>query len=216
MRETEQELLYQGEIEWLKEQLLRLQRDKFGPSKEHWQSEEQNVLLFNEAEVEAAKPDDSSSEDSDPTITVESFVRKRGKRKALPSHLPREIVNVELPANERFDADGRPLKVVGKQVSEKFVFEPAVMKVIEYHRFRYGVDSGDPIKTAPPVPIDHSERDCDAFFAFRHCHEKVRGRSATLPPRRDLGKARRPSLSLIDGALDRSSSYSVHSSMECP
>jgi hypothetical protein len=72
-RKTEQELLYQGEIEWLKEQLLRLQRDKFGPRKEHWQSEEQNILLFNEAEVEAAKP-----------------------------------------ADERFDAEGRPLKVVGQ------------------------------------------------------------------------------------------------------
>jgi transposase len=152
-RKNEQELLYQGEIEWLKEQLLRLQRDKFGPRKERWQSEEQNVLLFNEAEVEAAKPDDDCLEDSDPTITVESFARKRGKRKALPSHLPREIVNVELPADERFDAEGRPLKVVGKQVSEKFVFEPAVMKVIEYHRFRYGVDAGEPIKTALPVPM---------------------------------------------------------------
>jgi transposase len=26
------------------------------------------------------------------------------------------------------------------------------MKVIEYHRLRYGIDVGDPIKTAPPVP----------------------------------------------------------------
>ncbi len=37
-------------------------------------------------------------------------------------------------------------------MSEKFDYEPAKTKVIQYHRAKYGVDSGDYEKTAPPVP----------------------------------------------------------------
>lgn len=151
-QQLERELLYQGEIEWLKEQLIRFQRNTYGAKKEHWQSEEQNVLVFNEAELEAANGEAQDEEEDQEEVTVKNFTRKRGKRKALPSHLPREIVTVELPETERFTEDGQALKVIGKEVSEKFVFEPSVMKVVEYHRLRYGVDAGDPIKTAPPVP----------------------------------------------------------------
>jgi transposase len=70
----------------------------------------------------------------------------------LPTHLPREVVTVELPENERFTEDGQPLRVIGKEISEKLVFEPSQMKVIEVHRCKYGVDSGEAIKTAPPIP----------------------------------------------------------------
>lgn len=150
-RHMEREQRYESEIEWLKESLLKLQRERFGSRKERWESEEQAVLLFNEAECEAATPEASEAE-GDETVTVEGFKRKRGKRGPLPAHLPREIVRVELPEGERFSEDGQALRVIGKEVSEKLFFEPAQMKVIEYHRLRYGVDSGDPIKTAPPVP----------------------------------------------------------------
>jgi transposase len=85
-------------------------------------------------------------------VNVAAHVKKRGKRRLLPAHLPREVVVVELPEAERFDSEGNRLKVVGKEVSEKLLYEPAVVKVIEYHRLRYGVDAGEPVKTAPPVP----------------------------------------------------------------
>jgi transposase len=149
-RSAERETRYQGEIEWLKEKIITLNRDRFGPHKERWESDEQCILLFNEAEIEAQKPEEAEAQVE---VTVGGFKRKRGKRKALPDHLPREIVTVELPENERFSEDGQPLKVIGKEISEKFVFEPAQMKVVEYHRCRYGLDSGDPVKTAPPVPM---------------------------------------------------------------
>ena len=65
---SERELLYQGEIEWLKEQLIRFQRNTYGPKKEHWQSEEQDVLVFNEAETEAknsSEQEEEEAQDSD-------------------------------------------------------------------------------------------------------------------------------------------------------
>ena len=144
----EREALYQGEIAWLTEKLLEARRKWFGSMKERWESEEQ-IILFNEAEIEAGKPEGETAESE---VSVEGFKRKRGKRGLLPTALPREIVRVELPESERFTEDGQPLKVIGKEISEKLFFEPAKLKVLEYHRLRYGVDSGDPIKTAPPVP----------------------------------------------------------------
>jgi transposase len=136
------------ELEKLNSMFLELKRNVFGTRSERWIDKNQDSL-FNEAEVESTKPEDA---DDSETVTVAGFKRSRGKRKPLPENLPRQIVTVELPESERFAEDGTPLKVIGKEVSEKLVYEPAHMEVVEYHRLRYGVDSGDPIKTAPPVP----------------------------------------------------------------
>src|SRR3989338_3239845 len=78
---------------WLKEQLTELRRDKFGKKSERWGSQEQG-LLFNEAEVEANKPE---GPDADVETEVHSHTRKRGKRKPLPKNLEREVIKIELP-----------------------------------------------------------------------------------------------------------------------
>src|SRR6185437_10652547 len=113
------------------------------------ETEEQGVLEFNEVEALAKE---ACEEDEEEQIEVKAHVKARGKRRPLPTNLPREIVVVELPENERVASDGTRLKVVGKEVSEKLEYEPAKLRVIEYHRLRYGKDAGDPVKTAPPVP----------------------------------------------------------------
>lgn len=150
VKKDERLALFESETSWLYEVIKKLKREAFGPRKERWESEEQ--MIFNEVEVEAKnpKPEDLADDESD--VEVGPFKRARGKRKPLPEHLPRAIVPVELPPEEQFAEDGTPLKPIGKVVSEKLVYEPAKMSVIEYHRIRYGVDSGDPVKTAPPVP----------------------------------------------------------------
>jgi transposase len=141
---------YEEDQRRLHEIISSLQRRAFGPKKERWESQEQGLLgLFNEAETEAKKPEEDQNEE---VVAVKGFERKRGKRKPLPEHLPRRVVTVELPESERVTEDGIELKVIGKEISEKLVYEPACIEVIEYHRLRYGVDSGDPVKTAPPVP----------------------------------------------------------------
>lgn len=145
-----------SEISRLQEIILSLKRQAFGSKKERFIDNSQLELgVFNEAEAESKKadPEDQSVEPQDEQVQVKGFSRARGKRKPLPENLPREIVEVSLPESERFSADGQPLRVIGKEVSEKLVYEPATMKVIEYHRLRYGVDSGETIKTAPPVPM---------------------------------------------------------------
>lgn len=136
---------FEQENTWLREQLLTLKRSQFGNKSERWESEEQLKMTFNEIEVEAKKDDEAKAESE-----VAGHKRKaRGHRKALPAHLPREVVKIELPDEELQSAQGEPLKVIGWEVSEKLKYEPAKMSVIEYHRAKYGVGSGDYVKTAP-------------------------------------------------------------------
>ena len=139
------------EFEKLQETLRELKRQIFGKKSERWQSEEQILFIFDEIEVESKKPDVDSDE-TEAEVEVKGYKKKRGKRKPLPEHLEREIVKVELPPEEQFAEDGTPLKVLGYELSEKLDYEPAKTKVIQYQRAKYGVDSGDYITTAPPVP----------------------------------------------------------------
>ena len=149
-RKDEKLKFYESENAYLNEIIQKMKREIFGPRKERWESEEQ--LVFNEVEVESKnpKPDDLADDESD--VEVDPHKRKRGKRQPLPGNLPREIIPIELPEEERFDEEGNPLKAIGVEKSEKLRFEPAKLSVIEYHRVKYGRDVGDYEKTAPPVP----------------------------------------------------------------
>jgi transposase len=145
---------YEVENERLREMVIKMKKEAFGPRKERWETEERGRLEFNEAEAlwAASQNSEEEEEPSGSQIAVKGHTKARGKRRPLPEHLAREIVVVELPESERTGPDGTPLRVIGKEISEKLEYEPAKMRVIEYHRLRYGRDAGDPVKTAPPVP----------------------------------------------------------------
>lgn len=148
-KERETKKIFEEENSRLLEIIRDLKRMNFGKKSERWVSEEQ--LVFNEAEVESKKPD--LSEEVETEINVKAHTKKvRGHRKALPENLEREEIIIELPEPERYADDGTPLKVIGYEVSEKLSYEPSKTKVIVYRRAKYGIDSGDYVKTAPPVP----------------------------------------------------------------
>ncbi len=145
-RERELKQFYAEENSRLHEMIREFKRHRFGPRSERWQTEE--PLCFNEAEVLAAQ---AKLEGDEIETEVKPHTRKRGKRRPLPEGLPREVVVIELPESERMGEDGKPLKPIGKEISEKLHYEPASLKVIEYQRIRYGQDSGDTGVIAPPV-----------------------------------------------------------------
>jgi transposase len=141
---------YEEQVERLHEMLAELKRSKFGVKSERWESDEQ--LVFNEVEFFSKQPEPSVENETD-EIKVSEHTKKRGHRKPLPKDLDREVIVVELPQAEQFAEDGAtPLKVIGYEISEKLSYEPAKVKVIEYHRAKYGVDAGDYVKTAPTIP----------------------------------------------------------------
>lgn len=146
-RKDERLKIFENENNWLKEQLRQFKRGQFGSKSERWETTEQG-LLFNEAEALSQNPDPNESVE----VEVKAHKKLKGHRKPLPDDLPREVVKIELPADELFSEDGLPLKIIGWEISEKLKYEPAQISVIEYHRAKYGVDYGDYAKTAPPVP----------------------------------------------------------------
>lgn len=155
LRDQETIELYKQELDRARELLIQAKKEMYGPHKERWESPEQGKIVFNEAELESVKPEGEAGEDDasgNGEIKVAAHTKRRGHRRPLPKDLPREIVVVELPEGERVDANGVALKVVGKEISEKLTYEPAKAYVTEFHRLRYGYDSGEPVKTAPPVP----------------------------------------------------------------
>jgi len=145
--------LFEEENSRLHEIIREMKKRLYGPKKERWLDQNQ-LGLFNEAEVEAQKPEE---DDTAETVEVKGYKKKRGKRKPLPDDLPVEIRTIDLPESEKVSPDGRALvlRVVGKEVSRKLEYTPASMKIIEYHRLKYeaekqGGEIG--IVTAPPVP----------------------------------------------------------------
>jgi transposase len=152
-RDQERIKLLSDEVTYLNEVIRDLKRDKFGKKSERWESPEQGCL-FNEAEVESKKPDPDVEDDliEGSETQVPAHTRKRGYRRPLPETLLREVVKLELPIEEQIAKDGTPLKIIGWEISEKLKYEPAKVSVTQYHRAKYGVDSGDYEKTAPAVP----------------------------------------------------------------
>lgn len=151
---------YESEKERLEEILLQMKRMVFGSKKERFETEEQ-ILLFNEVEVESKKPEEPTEPVTDESVTsvtqtasstAATPAKKRGHRKALPEYLRREIQVIELPVEERVSEDGLPLIAIGKECSEKLIYTPSELKVLEIHRIKYGVSSGDYEKTAPAEP----------------------------------------------------------------
>jgi transposase len=140
------------------ERLLRqLLQAKAGRKSEQL-SREQLALFAAEAgivlpETEAAEQED---EDDDPPADATGESRSRG-RKPLPRHLKRERVEHDLAESEKHCSQcDQDLRKIGEQVSERYEYIPAQMKVIEDACFTYAC--GCTVKTAskPSQPIDKS------------------------------------------------------------
>lgn len=87
--------------------------------------------LFNEVECEAAKEDGSE-------VTRAASPKKRGKRNPLPKTLLRETIELDLNDHEKqCSCCHHRLHKIGEDRSEKLMFTPAVLKVLEYVRPKY-------------------------------------------------------------------------------
>jgi len=89
--------------------------------------------LFNEVECEAFV------DEQEDIVTTTTTKKVRGKRKPLPNNLPRERIVLDLGDEEKVClCCQHPLHKIGEDSSEKLEFTPAVLKVLEYVRPKYG------------------------------------------------------------------------------
>jgi transposase len=134
------------------EQLKLLRHKRFGKSSERTVPEQRR--LFNEAEMIAAdEPVKESAESEIQTITYE---RKKPGRKPLPSDLPRERIEYELPEQEQSCPEcGDHMHKLGEDVRRELKIIPAQVKVVEHVRFKYGCRNCE--KNNVTVPIKTSD-----------------------------------------------------------
>jgi transposase len=120
-------------VEWLLAQFRLARHRQFGASSER--SEYDQLNLFNEAEAAA----DANEAEPDLTEIKRHFrKRKRLANDRLPDDIPVEIVEHDLPAEERICPEcGESLHVMGREKRRELVIVPAQVKIREHIRKVY-------------------------------------------------------------------------------
>jgi transposase len=106
-----------------------------------------------------------------PAELTEKAVRPKQRRKGhgrapFPAHLPREVIEIELPAEERICADcGQPMREIGTETSERGHIVPARIMVRRFVRKKYACPCGHGIRTAalPPSLIEKCKYETSVY-----------------------------------------------------
>lgn len=127
----------EAEIERLRTQIRLLLAQRFGAKSERVSEDSSQLGLFNEAEAEV-DAETASDDDVQPATTVAGHTRRRGYRRPLPAHLPREdVIHDVAEADKRCPRDGTPLEVMGEETSEQLDIVPAQIRVLHHRRLKY-------------------------------------------------------------------------------
>ena len=141
----------------LEEQITLLIQARFGSRSEKFVHPHQ-LSLFDEPVV--TQEERASIEEADADIQVASYTRtKKGGRKALPAHLPREEIYHTLADDQKQCACGCRLTKIGEERSEQLELIPATVKVLVHVREKWACKGcEDTIKIAdlPKQPIPKS------------------------------------------------------------
>ena len=146
------------EIEKLKLTIARLRKVAFGKSSEKIHREiAQLELSLEELESEASGDDDPIAldhPDASASITGETSLPEKRKRRALPDHLPREEVRHE-PQGDCTQCGGT-LKQVGEDITEILDYVPGHFKVIRHVRPSLSCRSCESMvqRPMPSLPVE--------------------------------------------------------------
>jgi transposase len=140
------------------ERLLRqLLQAKTGRKSEQL-SREQLALFAAEPGITLPKTEESDHHDDEPPASASpSDSGKPRGRKPLPRHLKRERIEYDLPESEKHCAHcDQDLRRIGEEVSERYEYIPAQMKVIEDACFTYACVCTVKTASKPAQPIEKS------------------------------------------------------------
>lgn len=155
-KSTKTKVDYQGEINYLNEQIRILRQTIFGrKSEKNSTGNSPQLPLFDMPET---LPEELPADDVEGVVVPEHSRKKRGRKK-LPEDLPRVEVIHDLTEEEKICACGCELSRIGEDVSEKLDIIPAKIQVIRNIRPQYackaceGVEDDKPsVKIAPVSP----------------------------------------------------------------
>ena len=167
------EAAWAAEKRSLFEQLRLLIDNRFGPSTERYNVQQQE-LVFDEAEslIEADEAADTE-DDAEPEqpAAPRGKRRRRGGRAPLPPELPRVEIIHDLPSEEgHCSEDGQALTCIGEEVSEQLDIVPARVQVLRHVRRKYACRACEEgVQTAPmpaqPLPKSNASPGLLAYIA---------------------------------------------------
>jgi transposase len=136
-------------IAHLKLQILKLNRERFGPRSERAaRLLDQMELQLEELEAGATEDELAAEQAAARTATVAAFTRKRPSRQPFPAHLPRERV-VEPAPTSCACCGGTRLAKLGEDVTETLEVIPRQWKVIQHVREKFTCRDCEKISQAP-------------------------------------------------------------------
>jgi transposase len=122
-------------------------------------SREQLALFAAEVGLTVPEPEESDDHGEEPPANAagEGSAKPRGGRKPLARHLKRERVEHDLPDAEKHCAHcDQDMRRIGEEVSERYEYIPAQMKVIEDACFTYACACTVKTAAKPAQPIEKS------------------------------------------------------------
>lgn len=140
------------------ERLLRqLLQAKTGRRSEQL-SREQLMLFAAELGMRLPEAEESGDHDEEPPASASASGNSKPRgRKPLPRHLKRERIEHDLPESEKHCAGcDQDLRRIGEEVSERYEYIPAQMKVVEDACFTYACACTVKTATKPAQPIEKS------------------------------------------------------------
>jgi len=167
------------QLNWFIEQYRLNKQRQFGVSSERTNPDEQQIDLFNEAEVEA-KP--FLAEPAIETITYKRR-KQRGHRELMLENLPVETINHSLPEEKRVcSCCSSPLHVMSTEVRQELKFVPAQVIVVKHVTDIFSCrrcereETNTPIVTAPmPKPVLPGSLVSPSAMAFIMSQKYVQG-----------------------------------------
>lgn len=145
-------LALQGENSALKQKYQHvLEQFRLAQQRKYARSSESNVLQmelqFDEADAVPAK--ELPAEENTVTIT---YTRNKPKRRTLPDDLPREVIEHDIPEQDKQCACGCLKQRIGEEVTEQLEIIPAQLKVIAHVRPKYACNKCDDGVSIAPMP----------------------------------------------------------------
>jgi transposase len=131
----------------LREENALLKQGLYGRRTERFEPGQLDLYLKDAQQDEPLAPAPAPSEPAQAQRT--NGDRGHGRAR-FPEHLPREVIELDVPTSERSCPDcGQEMRVIGEDISERGHLVPARIVVRRFVRKKYACPAGHAVKTAP-------------------------------------------------------------------
>ena len=149
--QEENQLLKMESQEWKQKYYQLLEQLRLSQQRQFSRSSEANVLQGELVFDEADAVDATELPQEDNTVTI-TYTRKKPVRRPLPAELPREVIEHDVPEQDKQCVCGCMKQRIGEEITEQLEFIPAKLTVIAHVRPKYACNRCDEGVSIAPMP----------------------------------------------------------------